>query len=66
MGRQRLVGFGLGDGRLILYALAVSGTNLYAGGWFTTAGGVSANYIATWDGSAWSALGSGVSWQVES
>jgi hypothetical protein len=41
-------------------ALAVSGTNLYAGGWFITAGGVPANYIAKWDGSAWSALGSGM------
>jgi hypothetical protein len=41
-------------------ALAVSGTNLYAGGEFTNAGGVSANYIAKWDGSAWSALGSGM------
>ncbi len=63
MGRQRLVGLGLGDSSLRLctvYALAVSGTNLYAGGWFTTAGGVPANYIAKWDGSAWSALGSGM------
>ena len=34
--------------------------NLYAGGFFTTAGGVSANYIAKWDGSSWSALGSGI------
>ena len=41
-------------------ALAVSGTNLYAGGNFTTAGGVPANHIAKWDGSAWSALGSGM------
>jgi hypothetical protein len=41
-------------------ALAVSGTNLYAGGWFTAAGGVSANNIAKWDGRAWSALGSGM------
>jgi hypothetical protein len=40
--------------------LAVSGTDLYAGGWFTTAGGAPANYIAKWDGSAWSALGSGL------
>jgi hypothetical protein len=40
-------------------ALAASGTNLYAGGQFTAAGGVAANYIAKWDGSAWSALGSG-------
>src|ERR1035441_1348468 len=41
-------------------ALAVIGTDLYAGGDFTTAGGVPANYIAKWDGSAWSALGSGL------
>jgi hypothetical protein len=43
-----------------VYALAVSGTTLYAGGGFTTAGGVTANRIAAWDGSAWSALGSGI------
>ena len=43
------------------YALAVSGTDLYAGGYFTTAGGVPANCIAKWNGSAWSALGSGMS-----
>ena len=60
MGRQRLVGLGLGD-ELACYvnALAVSGTNLYAGGCFTTAGGVPANNIAKWNGSAWSALGRG-------
>jgi hypothetical protein len=44
-----------------VFALAVSGTDLYAGGYFYNAGGVSANGIAKWDGSAWSALGSGVS-----
>ena len=61
MGRQRLVGLGLGDGlAAVVNALAVSGTNLYAGGDFTTAGGVTANNIAKWDGSAWSALGSGM------
>ena len=45
-----------------VYALAVSGTDLYAGGGFlfTTAGGGSANYIAKWNGSAWSPLGTGV------
>ena len=41
-------------------ALAVSGSALYAGGYFTTAGGTSANYIAQWNGSSWSALGSGM------
>ena len=37
-----------------------SSGNLYAGGDFTTAGGVAANGIAQWDGSSWSALGSGL------
>lgn len=51
-------------------ALAVfddgSGPALYAGGLFTTAGGVNVNGVARWDGSQWSALtspggGTGVS-----
>ena len=33
--------------------------DLYAGGSFTVAGGVSANHVAKWDGASWSALGSG-------
>ena len=33
-----------------------SGQALYAGGYFTTAGGVTVNGIARWDGSEWSAL----------
>jgi hypothetical protein len=41
-------------------AFAASGANLYAGGDFITAGGTSANYIARWDGSSWSPLGSGL------
>jgi hypothetical protein len=45
-------------------ALAVSGSTLYAGGGFTTAGGNSANYIAQWNGSSWSPLGSGVNGEV--
>ena len=39
----------------------MSGSDLYAGGDFTTAGGSAANYIAKWNGSSWSALGSGIS-----
>jgi len=35
-----------------------SGPALYAGGGFTTAGGVAANFIARWDGAQWSALSS--------
>lgn len=37
-----------------------SGTALYAGGQFTSAGGVSANNIARWDGQRWLPLGSGI------
>jgi len=55
------------DGYAAVYALTVyddgtgSGPALYAGGIFTTAGGVPASSIARWDGTSWSALGSGVS-----
>ncbi|QTA78941.1 Immunoglobulin-like fold-containing protein [Desulfonema limicola] len=46
-------------------SLAVDGSgNLYAGGDFMTAGGVSANYIAQWNGSEWSALGTGMNTRV--
>jgi hypothetical protein len=42
-------------------ALAVSGTDMYVGGLFTTCGGTSGcNYVAKWNGSSWSTLGSGV------
>lgn len=41
-------------------ALAVSGSDLYAGGNFTMAGGSPAMGIARWDGTNWSALGSGM------
>ncbi|MHC1727311.1 MAG: hypothetical protein AB9866_15115 [Syntrophobacteraceae bacterium] len=63
----------LGSGMYIpdLYAdstvnsLAVDGNeNLYAGGYFSTAGGATASHIARWDGSAWSALGSGMNAKV--
>jgi hypothetical protein len=33
-----------------------SGPALYAGGWFTSASGVTVNRIARWDGSTWSAM----------
>jgi hypothetical protein len=35
--------------------------NVYAGGNFTTAGGLSANDIAKWNGNTWEALGAGIS-----
>ena len=37
---------------------------LYAADYFTEAGGVSANHIAKWDGSAWSALGTGTDGKI--
>jgi trimeric autotransporter adhesin len=36
------------------------GPALYAGGFFTSAGGIAANRVARWNGQAWSALSSGV------
>ncbi len=41
-------------------ALIVHNNRLIAGGWFTVAGGVTANYLASWDGASWSSLGSGM------
>ena len=51
------LGTGMNDPVL---AIAVKNGTLYAGGIFTTAGGVPANRIATWDGTAWSPLGAGM------
>jgi WD40 repeat protein len=47
------------DDAVTVLAIAPDGT-LYAGGFFTTADGISANYIARWDGSTWSPLGGGM------
>ena len=58
----------LGSGVPGLFAVRVltvfddgTGPALYVGGNFTQAGGVSANYIARWDGAALSPLGTGMS-----
>jgi hypothetical protein len=48
-----------------VFALAVSGSNVYAAGNFTVAGGVGVSYIAKWDGSSWSDLGGGVNSEVD-
>jgi hypothetical protein len=42
------------------FALTWTGGKLYVGGDFPQIGGASANYIAQWDGTNWSALGQGV------
>ncbi|MEI7979611.1 MAG: T9SS type A sorting domain-containing protein [Bacteroidota bacterium] len=47
-------------------SMAVYNGELYVGGDFTTAGGVSANYIAKWNGTTWSAVGSGTNNWVSS
>ncbi len=52
-----------------VYAIAVVGGNVYAGGSFSNAGGSPARRIAMWNGTAWSTLGTspndGVSSTVE-
>ena len=57
---------GAGDGALnsIVGSLAISGNNLYVGGGFTNVNNKgtllpAADYVARWDGTNWSALGSG-------
>jgi len=49
----------------VLHALAVYGGELYAGGDFTTAGGVNTSNLAKWNGSTWSAVGAGVNAEVD-
>ncbi len=61
------VGSGITGTQVIQLGVADDGNGpaLYAGGNFTTAGGVAAANIAKWDGSTWSALGSGTSGTVQ-
>jgi hypothetical protein len=55
------MGSGIND---VVYTLAVSGNDLYAGGHFTTAGEIAATNIAKWNGNSWSALGPGMNGHV--
>lgn len=48
-----------------VHALTVYNGELIAGGQFTSAGGVSANYIAKWNGYSWSPLGTGMNSEVD-
>src|ERR1043166_756037 len=58
--------FALGSGiagsiyRPHVATLALLNGELYAGGIFLTAGGITANHIAKWNGTNWSAVGSGM------
>ena len=54
---------GLGMNRSV-WAISVSGSDVYVGGDFSWAGAVAANKIAKWNGSSWSALGAGVNGTV--
>ncbi len=41
-------------------AILADGSDVYVGGSFTTAGGITARAVARWNGSSWSALGEGM------
>ncbi len=60
---------GLGIPDPVVEALTVfddgGGNALFVGGQFDLAGGGAANYVAKWDGAAWTALGPGVDDDVE-
>jgi len=43
-----------------VYGLALKGTDLYATGPFSQAGGTTVNYVARWDGANWFPLGTGL------
>jgi hypothetical protein len=47
-----------------VYALTVSDSDVYAGGQFWSADGNTVNFIAKWNGSTWTALGSGMNHYV--
>lgn len=54
------IGAGVGDPASIVYALAVNGNAVIAGGLFLKAGALTANNLAKWDGNQWSTFGSGL------
>jgi hypothetical protein len=54
------MGGGSGASTQVYTLTTLPGGDLIAGGNFTTAGGVPANFVARWNGSIWSALGSGM------
>ncbi|MGA3141565.1 MAG: hypothetical protein ABSF10_00775 [Verrucomicrobiota bacterium] len=57
-GLWHALGSGIALGKV--NALAYANGQLYAGGTFTNAGGITANRIAKWNGTSWSALGTGL------
>ncbi len=75
---QRIIGWDTGNWQKLgsglayevdypsVYALAVAGDSLYVGGEFSMAGGAPAANIAKWNGTSWSALGTGLNGRVYS
>jgi len=53
------VGSGMDNGVWALFNDTVADL-LYVGGSFTSAGGIQANHIASWDGTSWQSLGTGL------
>jgi Leucine-rich repeat (LRR) protein len=53
-----LIGAGFNNSCLTIVSDANG--NIYAGGDFTTAGGITVNHVAKWNGTNWSALGTGL------
>jgi hypothetical protein len=54
-----------GANNVVLASVVDASGKLYIGGAFTQVGGTTANHIAKWDGSSWSALGSGLNDYVD-
>lgn len=54
-----------GGGAYVASLAMGNGGEVYAGGDFTTIGGVSANYVAFWNGAAWEPMGDGISSAVD-
>ncbi len=68
-GEQGAIAFNFQDDTVggWIYALVFdSSGNLFAGGNFNTAGGLTVNRIAKWNGASWSALGTGFNGEVRS
>jgi hypothetical protein len=60
------MGTGIDAPALVLFSVpsGVGHNDLIAGGQFITAGGLTANHVARWNGSAWSVLGAGTNGDV--